>query len=74
MFSMHTRRKRGFRVLIFCCAPQEITLLSTNFTSRPLDSNDVARENSAVIVAVTGSKGETHKSSIIRSAYLRYHK
>jgi len=59
MFSMHTQWKRDFRALIFCRTPQEITLLSTNSTSRPLDTNDVARENSAVIAAVTGSKGET---------------
>lgn len=49
--SIDAGRKGGFRAHIFCRAPQEITLLSTN-SARPLDLNDVARENSAVTVSV----------------------
>lgn len=52
---MNTRWRGGFRVFIFYCAPQEITILSTNF-SRPLDSNNVVRENSAVIVTAVKSR------------------
>jgi len=50
----YKRKGRGnFRVLVFRCASQEITLLSSNpAPDRPLDSNDTRRENNPATVSV----------------------